>query len=495
MKNKLALFQKHNCFILIIILSFFFFYLKSIGYSAIPDNNILDEKDYALSGYSFRKTLIPVGWSNMNIYSDISKTKDRGGQNVINFANNGINLSINGVDPNISNKDYFKYPLAWTTEIDVGKGKEHISLVQPFLDHPFLGGLTYSLKTNNATSFGQISSTDYRYVAILISVISGILIYLVATSFFNKWVGLISFLIYSTAPIFVLTSRYALLENILIPLFLIAALLNNLYLKRNRSSYLILIGIICGLSFLVKESGVFILLYSLLINIKNKTNKKEYLKLFIPFILIIGTYFSYSVYLSPEITFKLLFAQTQRSFYGPLSLVGTIFQPGFNNFPIDGYWVFGFISLIIILIKSDNKFDFIKYGFMSYASIYLLQGSLNYPWYSLPFVPLIVISSGILIHETILNGNIYQKLLIILIPISSSLFWGYLIQHSSSATNIYRAFALYVLLLLLIKNKKISTLLFMFALIACIGLNYRSVQYLVANWRTIPSQYQIKTYE
>lgn len=487
--------KKQFSFILVVILSFIFFYLKWIGYSSIPDNNIFDEKDYALSGYSFRKTLIPVGWSNMKIYSDISQTKDRGDQNVINFATNGVNLSINGVDPKISNKDYFKYPLAWTTELDVGKGKEHISLVQPFLDHPFLGGLIYSLKTNNISSFSQINPSDYRYIAIIISVITGFLIYFVGSQLFNRWIGLISFIVYSTAPIFVLTSRYALLENILIPIFLIVVLLNSFFLKKNKNIYLISIGILCGLSFLVKESGVFILLYTLLINLKNKTSKKEYLKIIIPFFLIVGFYYLYSIYLSPEITFKLLFAQSQRSFYGPLSLISTIFQPGFNNFPIDGYWIFGFISLFVILIKKDSKFDFIKFGFISYAVVYLLQGSLNYPWYSLPFVPILAISSGIFIYESIVKHNIYQKIIFLLIPISSSFFWGFLIRHPENIINFYRIFALYVLIILLFKNKKITALLLALTFIISIRFNYQSVQYMVANWQHIPSQYQIKTYE
>ena len=176
MKNFLALISKHFILILVVILSFSFFYLKWIGYASVPDNNILDEKNYVLSGYSFRKTLIPVAWTNMIIYPDLSKTKDRGGLNKINFASNGINLSINGIDPTINNKNYFKYPLAWTTELDVGKGVEHITLVQPFLDHPFFGGLIYSLNTKNISSFSQISSADYRYVALIISVITCFLI-------------------------------------------------------------------------------------------------------------------------------------------------------------------------------------------------------------------------------------------------------------------------------------------------------------------------------
>lgn len=493
MNKFLTLIKKNLFFLLIIFLSFSFFYLKSIGYYLIPENNIFDERNYALSGYSFRKTLIPIGWSNMGPYGDLSRTKDRGGLNHVYFASNGVNLSVNGIDPNIYNKDYFKYPLAWTTELDFGKGKEHIVLVQPFLDHPILGSLIYSLNTKNISSFEQIQPFNYRYIAIIISFITGIILYLVGKCLYNKWIGLISFLIYSTAPIFILTSRYALLENILIPLFLLTVLLNYFYSKKQKSFYLIIIGIICGLSFLVKESGLFILLYSILINIKNKLNIKKYFKIIVPFSILVGIYYLYSIYLSSELTFKLLFAQSQRNFYGPLSLIGTLFQPGFNKFPIEGYWIFGFISLLFLITKKEPKYDFLKFGFISYSAVYLLLGSLNYPWYSLPFIPIIVISSGIFIYEAIINNNIFQKIIILLIPVSSSFFWGYLV--SNNQVNLYRLFVLFLSIVILIKSKKISNILFILTLLFVIGLNYRSVQYLITNWKNIPTQYLIKTYE
>jgi len=119
-------------FFLVIFLSKKQFFYRQLGYSSIPfTTDILDEKNYIWAAKSFLQTGIPTAWSNLFTYKKLTN----GGSLV------GINIYFEGKRPSFKRIEEIKFPLTAVAEIDVGKGKEHILMVQPFLDHSFLSGV------------------------------------------------------------------------------------------------------------------------------------------------------------------------------------------------------------------------------------------------------------------------------------------------------------------------------------------------------------------
>lgn len=505
MKKKLIFFF---ITILVIFLSSYFYYIKWLGYERIPETTIFDERDYPFVGYSFRKTGIPTGWSTMGVYKNLDDQK------VENKGFNGISITVNNQGPTLKNISAFNYPLTYVTDVDIGKGVETITLVQPFLDHPVFGTYILSLGIKSpVTVFDSIKPEEYRQTSLYLSLITGVLIYLFSYLIYQNYlVSIFSFIIYSTIPTYVLMSRFALLENILIPLSLLVFCLTMLFIKNraNKKSliFLLLAGIFSGLAFITKESGIFIILAVFIFLFKNKIAFKKYFIFVIPLILISVTYYAYMYYLAPNLFFKLLFDQANRGFYGPLAFHSNMIGPSFKNFPKEAYWIFGIISLFTISYKNFKKHFYLFTAFASYLFFFLFLGGLNYPWYSLVFVPFFVIASGYFLQQLIINPDAVLLIIFYLLPFSSSLYWGYFTYNKESSNyGIFRISLIFFIVLYLIQkylNNKIKILnqeikvgyliWVMTILLVYYQLNkwnLQGFQYIIANWSKLPEIFTI----
>lgn len=461
--NKKLVFLTINL-VTVFLLSRHFFYQKWLGYELIPENNIFDEHDYPYVGYTFRTTGIPIGWSNMNIYKILEDKY----------------------------KDSSRYPQTSVAEVDIGKGKEQIRLVRPFLDHPPLGSLIFSLNTKSADKFDDFHPAQYRYVALIISVITGILLFVYSYQLYRSLIiSYLSLIIYSSATTYVLLSRFALLENLLIPGFLLTQIL----ILASSSPFLLTIaGLATSFSYLCKETSVFIFLPSLFLLINRKSSKRSILAYLIPAIAPIVLYYLYSLFLSPELTIKHLFDQSARGFFGPLSFLYSVFHPRFTNFPLEGYWLWGLISLCCLATTKETIHRPLLVGFFSFLLIFLILGGQNYPWYSLPFMPFFVIASAYFIYQLLTSPKIFHILIFFLLPFSSSFYWGYLVFHQSSV-NIYRLLLLSFLAVFLLyrysKTKLIGARYFWFLFIALVLFqvyqwNLQGFQYVIGHWGKLP---------
>lgn len=505
MKKKLIFFL---ITILVIFLSSHFYYIKWLGYESIPETTIFDERDYPFVGYSFRKTGIPTGWSTMGVYKSLDDQKEE------NKAFNGISITVNNQTPNLKNISTFNYPLTYVTDVDIGKGIETITLVQPFLDHPIFGTYILSLGIKSlVTTFDSLKPQEYRQTSLYLSLITGILIYILSYLLYqNYFVSLLSFIIYSTIPTYVLMSRFALLENVLIPISLLVFCLILLFLKNKDKKisliFLLLAGIFSGLGFITKESGVFIIFAVFVFLFKNKIAFKNYFIYLIPFILISTTYYAYMYYLAPGLFFKLLFDQASRGFYGPLAFHSNMFGPSFKNFPKEAYWVFGIISLFTISYKNFKNHFYLFTAFTSYLFFFLFLGGLNYPWYSLVFVPFFVIASGYFLYHFIINPDAVSLVIFYLLPFSSSFYWGYFTYNKEiSNYGIFRLSLIFFVVLYLIQkyfnnkvkifNQKIKVGHFIWVLSIIViyyqlnKWNLQAFQYIIANWSKLPEIFTI----
>lgn len=494
---------------LVIFLSYRFYQIKWLGYERIPDTNIFDERDYSFVGYTFRHTGIPTGWSVMDVYETLSKNKSRG---AVGF--NGTSITIDNQMPSLFNINKFNYPVTYITDIDIGKGTETIKLMQPFLDHPIFGSIVFSLGIkSNITSFNNLYPAEYRQMSLYISVITGILIFIFSfTLYKNILISFLSFFIYSTIPTFVLMSRFALFENILIPLFLLSfcLILWSLKIKDNIKSNLLLLlsGLIAGLGFITKVSGTFIILALLIVLLKNKSKFKKYLIVLTPFLLISVIYYTYTYLLAPELCFKLLFDQANRSFFGPLNFFYSIVQPNFKNFPKEGYWIFGLISLVAISYKNFNKHFYLVLGFLCYLFVFLFLGGVNYAWYHIPFLPFLIIASAYFLYKFLVKPNLISLCLFYLLPFSSSFYWGYFtFKNTTSNYPLYRLSLIFFIGLFLINkyfkfkikifNKEIYLGQLIWTICICAVFwqiykwNIQGFQYITANWGKLPEIFTV----
>jgi hypothetical protein len=282
----------------LIFLSYKYFYTKWLGYESIPNTtDILDERNYAFAGYSFRKTGVPIGWTNMDVYKDLADNKSH-----FDLGFDGLNITSGGKKPNLKNMSDFNYPVYSVTDIDIGKGKDTIRLVQPFFDHPILGSYIYSLGiVNNPKNYSEIRPSDYRFVSLIVATVTGILLFLTSYLIFNNLlVSFFSLIIYSTVPIYVLSSRYALFENLLIPLYLSSISLIIYFKNKKNILSLLLLGVVSGLAFIIKETGIYILIYSIICLVTQKTKIKDLLFVILPFLALSLINYAYSFYLAPS---------------------------------------------------------------------------------------------------------------------------------------------------------------------------------------------------
>jgi len=472
---------------------------KKLGYREIPQTtDILDEKNYIWAAKSFLQTGVSTAWSNLDAYEKEKERKDIGLE--------GLSITFKGEKPSLSNISKFDYPVAAVTEIDVGKGPEQILIVQPFFDHSFVAGLFYGLNTpDDIDSFVQVQPENYRLVAIYVSLLTGFLIFLLTYLIYeDEIVALLSFLIYSAVAVYILVSRYALIENLLIPQTLLSFVFLTLSQKKWGKPYQKLLwvvsGVFAGLALTTKELGMAAVLAGILILLSYRVSRKNLFYFLAPAVLVGSIFYLYALAIAPRLYIRVLQDQAKRGFFGSLNFIHSFYRVHFAGFPLEGWWPFGFVSLAFLAVEFKKHRE-ILVGFCSFLLVFLFFGGLNHPWYWLVFVPFLVIASAIFIRELISNSTVIRIIIFFLFPFSSSLYWGNSVFRDSQANVlIYRAFVLVFLgLITLCHFKKkipgvkiVLTLALLVILFKMYQWNQYGFTYLIANWGKLPEGFFLK---
>jgi len=487
--------------ILVIFLSNRYLAYRQLGYREIPETtDILDEKNYIWAAKSFLQTGIPTAWSTLDAY----KNNERKGDVEIE----GLSINVEGEKPSLSNISKFDYPVAAVVEMDVGKGEEQILFVQPFIDHSFVSGLVFGSNTpNNISSFVDVKPDQYRLMAIYVSILTGLLLFILTYLIDNNLLtAILAFLIYSTVNVYLLVSRYALIENLLIPLTLASLVFLVLVRQKwvtqtyQKRFLWVLSGMSAGLALTTKELGVATVIAGVLILLGDKISRRNILFFFIPALIIGSLFYLYALVVSPRLFFDAFINQVSRGFFGPLNSIYAFYRPHFAGFPLEGWWPFGFICLLFLAEKFQKNREIII-GFLSYLFVFLFFGGLNYPWYSLIFVPFIVIASAIFIKEMLFSPTILKLIIFFLFPFSSSLYWGRHVFHQQSSNIlVYRLFIIFFLILIIFTSLKkkipgikiLITLMLLLILWKMCQWNLYGFTYLIANWGDLPQEFFLK---
>lgn len=473
-------------------------FYRWFGYETIPFP-ITDEFDYAWQGLSLRQYGLPVGWTILaHIYKE-PKYQSRGG----NLNEFGIISDGKRIDLREFQKD--RRPLIAVKEIDYTKGLEHMLFVAPFFDHPPLGGLIYSLGVGKEIKeFAEVKPAEFRRPALVLAIITTILlfifIYLITN---NPWIATLTVIVYSTVPTYLLATRTAFAENAeppfilthLIVLFLAVRAYTKQLNKKLILSALVLSGFVGGLAFLVKEPAIGFLIGSVVLLLINKLPKRYILVFLLTLLLPIGSYLIWGLWLQKDLFLSILQTQTGRGYFGAIKLVTMMEALKFKNFPVDGWWIWGFLSFLLISIKVKHKnLLFLLIPLFSHFLLILLLSSSNYPWYFLSMIPFLAGCSAILIWQIYEDPKIATAYAFFFIPFSSSYYWGRVALSLEPSINHYRyAFIIFTVLLTLrlifgkFKVIKIIWFVFLFILILkIITFNQLFMPYLVSHWGNLP---------
>lgn len=489
--------------ILLIVILKHSFYLRSVGYDHIPETYvILDERTNVWHGLSIRQSGIPAAWSNLGSYK-----KGTGGDIA------GLNLSVDQKAPNLATFRDFPKPVYVLSPIYLGveRGVKHISFVQPYLDHPPLGALILSsFVSDNIKTFSDLTAFQFRRASLWLGAVSGLLIFLLGWQMFNNpFIGLLAAAIYGNAPTFILLSRYALLENVLNPLMLLS--INLLLLTQKSKSlriFLVLAGIASGLAALTKVIGWFVLFLGLILLRSWKVSLKNSLFFVVPSISIGLLYFAWGLYLAPNLFLDIFRYQgLERGFIGSINFLVTVTRIGILNFPLDGWWIGGFLCLILVSLK--KKYTPILFAASVTLFTALFFGGANYPWYFIPVIPFMCLAIAQFIWQIVINPKFISILIFFLVFVSSTFYWGYgVFQASLPSTNYQQPYGLYRILLIFFavsglilsiqsKFRKIKFLWFIFmigVMLVLSRLNERSLYFILSNWGKLPSLYTPGTF-
>lgn len=488
------------------------FYLRSIGYDHIPDTHvILDERTHVWQGLSIRSSGIPAAWSSLGAY----KENSFGGDVV------GFNIAVDQKSPRLF--DFVNYPkpvyIYYPINLGVERGIKHISLVQPYFDHPPFGGLVLSsFVSSHVKTFTDLTAWEFRKGSLWMATLTAILIFILGWQIFKiPIIGLIATLIYGTVPTFLLLSRYALLENVLTPLMLLTVSL-IIFAKRvyslksgfwlNPKIIIFSAGVVSGLAALTKITGWSILIIGLLLLRFLKVNFKDSLFFIIPSIFLGSLFFAWGLFLSPKLFWDVLYYQAiERGFVGSLNFLISATGVGILNFPFDGWWIGGFLFLGIMMTKKE----YMPLTIAAVTSLLtaLFLGGANYPWYFIPLIPFMCLSIAYFLWQTFNNPSFIDVLAFFLIFFSSSFHWGYGIYKALlESTNYQHPFALYRLFFIvflsfslsapfLIKRKKFRYIWIVFATLVFLLTFYWNVQsfyFILSHWGKLPSLYTPGTF-
>ncbi|MEK7165198.1 MAG: glycosyltransferase family 39 protein [Patescibacteria group bacterium] len=362
----------------------------------------------------------------------------------------GLLLRLNNYDrtpPFGETMDEFIYPWAGMSLIETGTPAtwspfaaysqkytlklwgEFFPIVSPYVEKPLLYPLlsgAFMLATG-ARDFADVRLAVLRILPIIFSVISILLIGLIATAWLNPAFTILASLLYATIPTIVLSNRLSLTENLLIPLTLGTLFIFTKWQKSRNWKLIHLLGIGCGLALLTKQSGLALPLTLLILFIKEK-NWKAF--------TILGIYSFLFGILHPMIAFvydwNLYVSVTEElrraHALGLPETIYTLFRiPGIGHKEsifLDGFMLAGWILLIAIPFRKETPrlFSFMLFPYIYLITLVLGEGGTTwYGWHLFPLYPFLVIILTYTIYELWQSQNFFQFLFFFMILGSSSL--------------------------------------------------------------------------
>lgn len=343
--------------LLVGIILFFSLLLRLDDYAVYPQRGATsDEYTYSFLGVSLLTQGKPISWSSFPAYTE------------------RFDLTINGI--------YF--PMA-----------------QPYFDHPPLFGLLvggWSLLFGQDT-FQTIDLKTIRLVPIILSLFSSLFVFLIGNRLYGYKVGVWAMLIFSTVTVFIMNMRVVVAENLLTVFLLTTIYMFVQYSSKMNTKHGIIIGVLCGLSFLTKILGIGVFLTALTLFVYKKIKPRHAITATITFLIFVALLLTYAGYFGWDTFWAIQQEQASRPI-GPQTLFLMLTQSVIvNKIVTDGWYFLGFFALFYSLSNvQKNKLvaiPFVVYFFLMLSS---LSSTGLSGWYLIPLFPLMSLAIAQFVH-------------------------------------------------------------------------------------------------
>lgn len=304
-------------------------------------------------------------------------------------------------------------PTSWSPHPQYKSAKEikyqtvPFRIVTPYLEHPPVFGLvagSYAI-LNGARSMFDVNLFKIRGLSLILGTISVFLVGIFASQAFGRKTGILSSILYATIPTIAVGSRLVQNENFFIPLFFLALISLNRFLRTKKGKWRNIAAVICGLLILSKipfiaaaVSVVFILFY-----LKRYKDILLFLAIVIPMSLL---FFLYGIYYDKQLFFSLWGLQLNRYDLGFTSIYAIIQKPFLaDRYYLDGWVYVGFAS-ILLLFSNFKKYVILLLPFLAYFLIFLagIPDEAGHGWYRYPMYPFLAIAIAIFVFEYYLKN-------------------------------------------------------------------------------------------
>lgn len=374
--------------ILVFIVVFVFtFILRAHNYDRTPSAFHMDEMLYAWSGLHLVEEGVPVSWSTLDypVRAEVFKGE----------------ISYMG-----------------------GQPKAGVTLYKPWLDEPPLFSyiIGISAKYFGAKSTDFVSSAFTRFPVILISTLTSVFIFLIAKKLRGYWMGIFTLLLYGTVPLFVISSRVAMPENLIALLLVIAVFLLLKFKEKKSFWYIFPLPFLAGFAGLAKPTGIFIMPLAIFVVAKLLYDKKvNWKKIFIysgyiflltiPFVIF---YFWWGLHLDAEIFWKINSIQSSRPI-GFNSLTWLMISPSYGtNIFKDSWFVLALVSTVYYIFKSKRDDGWLIILTLVYWFLVIMisggEGDLL-AWYRFPTYPLLSITLAWVIYDMVKKADFFTAFL------------------------------------------------------------------------------------
>lgn len=350
------------------------------------------------------------------------------------FAFQGISLLTQGV------------PIAWSA-IPLYKNLTHLTIdglyfpiVQPYLDHPPLFGLLVGAWAVLAreTRFEVVRLATIRVIPIVLSLVSTVFLYLLTKNVYGERIARWSLAIYATATIFVVNSRVVVAESLVTPLWLVAIWMMTRISRKSAQSSLIIVGLLSAAALLTKILGIVVWLSAVAILLYKRIQIKRIV--LVTAAAMVGIF---ALYLYGRVYDEKLFWAIQ-SYQGMSRILGsnTIWMifgaPSIvNKIYYDGWYFWGLFALGLASFDIRKNVMIVVPAFLY---LLLLAVSVNetdiHGWYFLPLFPFLAIAGGKLLVDSIENAR--WTLLICAILIGASLIHALYALPFGLTPSVYR---------------------------------------------------------
>lgn len=279
----------------------------------------------------------------------------------------------------------------------------HFTLVTPYLEHPPLfglvaGGFAY---TNGIRTFDDVTIAKIRPLALIMGVVSIYAVFLLASTVYGTSIGIIASGLYAIIPTIVIGSRIVQNENFFIPMFLFALYFAQKYLKDSSTRTLVAATLLSAMLPLAKMPWIAAPLAVIGMFMFSKKWKAA-ICVIAATAVVISVWLIYG-YMTDAVLFTNLWKLQLARYDMTFDSLFILFRDPViaDRALVDGWIYFGWVAMVLLLVKETKKHLSIVFGFLAYVVVFVfaIPSEPLHGWYRYPFYPFLIIAIAVFLKE------------------------------------------------------------------------------------------------